>query len=128
MDDPRLTLEGIVRNCDRIAEIVSIMHGSADELDADPRNPAALAMYVTNIREGVSRLSDQFKANHPEILWQSIRMRVTSLLTIMRGLITKSCGASLPWTFQCLEQDAWRYCLYSTGDHEAVNPGLADTR
>lgn len=30
-------------------------------------------MYVTNIGEGVSRLSDQFKANHPEILWQSIK-------------------------------------------------------
>lgn len=69
MRDDAARIVDIVEACDQILEHVA---GDRDRFDSDPALQAAAQRWLEIIGEAAARLSDDFKAAHPDIAWRDL--------------------------------------------------------
>lgn len=66
MRDDKAWVIDVVETCDQIIEHVG---GDRERFESDPVVQAAAQRWLEIIGEAASRLSDEFKAEHPQVAW-----------------------------------------------------------
>jgi uncharacterized protein with HEPN domain len=68
-----IILDKIVEYCDKIENALKRYQYSYEKFNEDDIFYSSCCMYILQIGELVSKLSDEFKAEHNEIPWKSIK-------------------------------------------------------
>ena len=97
MRDDAAWAADIIETCDQLMGHIA---GRPERFEADPVLQAAAQRWLEIIGEAAARLSDAFKAEHPDVAWRDLSACATSSPTATSMWTATSCGPRSSVTFR----------------------------